>query len=118
MDLFNDAILAKQLWRLLKDDGSLIGRLLRAKYYLDGNLFAASLGPRPSFTWRCLMGARQVMLCGLRWLVGNGRKLNIWDDRRLLRRHLFKPITPRPTYGLISRLVTSLIKTRLPSAMT
>jgi len=35
-DLFNDALLAKQIWTIIKGDGSLVARLLRGKYYLDG----------------------------------------------------------------------------------
>jgi len=50
MEVFNDALLAKQVWRLLKDENSLIGLLLRAKYFPAGNLLAASLGSRLSYT--------------------------------------------------------------------
>ncbi|KAJ8449926.1 hypothetical protein Cgig2_029288 [Carnegiea gigantea] len=78
---------------IANDNGLLVAWLLRAKYYPDGDLFAATLGPRPSFTWRCLMGARQVVLRGSCWLVGNGQRPNIWDDRWLPRPHSFKPIT-------------------------
>jgi len=41
------------------------------------------------------MGARRVIFPGSRWLVGDGRRLNIWDDRWLLRPHTFKPRTPK-----------------------
>ncbi|KAJ8429305.1 hypothetical protein Cgig2_027674 [Carnegiea gigantea] len=95
MGIFNGA-LAKQVWRLLKDGNLLVARLLRTRYYLHGDLFNASLGIHPSFTWRSLMDARQVVLCGSRWLVGDGSLLNVWDDRWLSRPLSFKPVTPKP----------------------
>jgi len=41
------------------------------------------------------MGARHVIIRGSRWLVGDGRILNVSDDRWLLRSHSFKPITAK-----------------------
>jgi len=36
-----------------------------------------------------------VLLRGSRWLLGDGRSLNIWEDRWLPRPRTFKPVTPR-----------------------
>ena len=87
METFNDALMAKQ-------PSSLVARLLSARYFPDGDIFSASLGARPSYTWRCLFGARDVILQGSSWLVGNGHSLNIWRDRWLPHPRYFKPITP------------------------
>jgi len=95
MEVFNEALLAKQVWRILKDENLLVARLLWAKYYPDGNLLAASIGSRPRFTWRCLIGAHHVIIRGSRWLIGDERILNVWEDRRLPRPHSFKPITAK-----------------------
>lgn len=97
MEAFNDALLAKQVWRLIKDGNSLVAQLLHVKYFPDDDIFKATLGIRPSFTWRCLYGARNVVTRVSRWLVGNGLSLSVWDDRWLPRPSSFKPATPRST---------------------
>jgi len=58
---FNGAILAKQVWRPIKDQDSLVARLIRARYYPHGNLFNAILGNHSSFTWHCLLGVPHVI---------------------------------------------------------
>jgi len=35
MKIFNETLLRKKIWRLLKDQGSPIAGFLQAKYYLD-----------------------------------------------------------------------------------
>ena len=77
---FNEAILTKQVWRLLHTEDSVVAKLLKAQYYLDCSLLDASLGPRPSFMWCSLWGARDVIQRGSRWLIGNGCEVNVWRD--------------------------------------
>lgn len=74
VEAFDNVLLAKQVWRLIKDGNSLVARLLRAKYFPDGNIFKATLGTRPSFTWRCLYGART-------WKCGNPMVLLVSGKR-------------------------------------
>ncbi|KAL0295311.1 UNVERIFIED_CONTAM: hypothetical protein Sangu_3201500, partial [Sesamum angustifolium] len=57
LHLFNIAILAKQLWRILKHPDRLLTKVLRACYFPACDIFVASLGWCPSFTWRNLMAA-------------------------------------------------------------
>ena len=47
---FNLALLAKQVWRLLCDPYSLCAKMLRAKYYPDGNILNAKPKQGSSFT--------------------------------------------------------------------
>ena len=75
METFNYALLAKQVWQLIKDGNSLVAHLLWAKYYPNGNLLNASLRSQPSFTWHWLIGARHVIVRGSRWLVRDGHAL-------------------------------------------
>lgn len=96
MEAFNEALLAKQFWRLLKRDQSLVSRLFKAKYFPESDIFNATLGPRPSYTWRSIFRVREVIIRGSRWLVGDGRSLNVWQSRWIPRPRNFKVITPTP----------------------
>ena len=43
MEAFNNALLANQVWRLIKDSNLLVARLLRAKYFSNSDIFKAAL---------------------------------------------------------------------------
>lgn len=49
LNLFNQAFLAKQVWRLACNSGSLAARVLRSKYFSVGPIIQSTLGSRPSF---------------------------------------------------------------------
>ena len=105
---FNLALLAKQRWRLFKNPGSLTHRILKARYFLDRNFMEAQLGPKPSYTWRSLLAGRNVLENGLRWSIGNGQNVRIWDDRWLPTPKSFKVVSPRPQ-ELNGTMVESLL---------
>lgn len=52
MRAFNQALLAKQAWRLLISPDSLCARLLRAKYYPNGNLVDMVFPSNSSAVWK------------------------------------------------------------------
>jgi hypothetical protein len=52
LHVFNKAILAKRCWRLMEQPDSLRARVIRARYYPDGNLLKAKLKSGSSYTWQ------------------------------------------------------------------
>lgn len=78
---FNKALLAKQCWRLWQVSGSLVLNIIKAKYYPNGTLLDASLGNTPSFAWRSIWGARDLLERGLFSRIGNGQQTRIWGHK-------------------------------------
>ncbi|XP_062011862.1 uncharacterized protein LOC133728462 [Rosa rugosa] len=93
MELFNQALLAKQGWRLLKCPNSLLATTLRAKYYPDGDFLNARVNPGDSYTWRSLMKGRDLLHKGVRYQVGTGSNISMWFDPWIPRPHTFKPFS-------------------------
>lgn len=63
---FNLAMLGKQGWRFVVNPDSLVSRLFKAKYFSGGNFIQANLGHSPSFVWRSIFAAKEVVLAGMR----------------------------------------------------
>jgi hypothetical protein len=93
--IFNLAMLAKQGWRLIQSPDSLCARVLRAKYFPNGNIWEARNTIGISYTWRSILKGLRVLEKGVIWRVGNGRKIKIWSDPWLPRSWTRRPITPR-----------------------
>lgn len=60
---FNDALLAKQGWRLMKHKESLVARLLKARYFPRSTFIDAPVGSLSSYTWRSIQQAAWVVTC-------------------------------------------------------
>ncbi|XP_050217409.1 uncharacterized protein LOC126668246 [Mercurialis annua] len=64
---FNSAMLAKQGWRLLHEENSLVAQVLKARYYPRHSFLEAKLKPGASYTWRSIHGAIPLLKRGVRW---------------------------------------------------
>ena len=72
---FNLALLAKQGWRLQIANNTLVYRVFKARYFKDCDFVHASLGNRPSYVWRSIYVAQEIIKKGIRWNVGKGQKI-------------------------------------------
>ena len=68
---FNEAMLAKQVWRLLYDQNSLFYHVFLAKYFPFGTVFDAKKSSG-SYAWQSILKARSVITDGMLWRVGDG----------------------------------------------
>ena len=80
LKIFNQALLAKQGWRLMCDTTSLVHLVMSARYYCNSSFRHALRGFDPSFIWRSIWGAKSLLLEGLKWRVGDGTRIGVWDD--------------------------------------
>lgn len=78
--MFNKALLAKQVWRILKNPHSLTAKIMQAKYFPHSSILEAQLGNKPSQVWRSFLAAKELVHSGVLWRVGDGRDINIWGD--------------------------------------
>jgi hypothetical protein len=69
---------------------------MKAKYHPKCSVMEAPLGRKPSFAWRNISSAQpMIKKNGLVWRVGNGRDINIWEDKGLPTPTTFVILTPR-----------------------
>jgi hypothetical protein len=80
MKLFNQALLARQVWRLIQFPQSLCPKLLKAKYYPKCELIDTIFTADPSPTWRAVEHGLNHVKQGIIWQIGPRTKVNIWRD--------------------------------------
>ncbi|KAL0413946.1 UNVERIFIED_CONTAM: putative mitochondrial protein [Sesamum radiatum] len=61
MGAFNQAMLAKQLWRIITKPNAMLSRMLKQKYIPSTDIFSAVAGTGCSFTWRSMLSARELI---------------------------------------------------------
>ena len=80
IEQFNDALLAKHTWRLLKNPESLLGQTLLNKYCRDDNILDVYAPNSASHGWRGILAGREIIKKGLGWSIGNGEKIKVWRE--------------------------------------
>ncbi|GAA0146661.1 hypothetical protein LIER_06561 [Lithospermum erythrorhizon] len=78
---FNNALLYKQTWKLLKEPKSHLFRVYKARYFSNGDFLLAELGQKSSFTWRSLLYVRDLVNRETMWQLGNVKSINVWTQR-------------------------------------
>ena len=76
-------------------DNSLLYRVLKAKYFPTSDFVHALIGHNPSYTWRSLISTQRLVIGGLRWRVGNGANIKVWQDKWLPWGSSHSVISPR-----------------------
>ncbi|KAK9682377.1 hypothetical protein RND81_10G069600 [Saponaria officinalis] len=95
--MFNWALLGKQVWSLCTNENTLAARVIKGKYYPNSSFLEAQLGRNPSYTWRGFWEAKWVVEKGLRNRIGDGAITNIWTDAWLSGTNSGKVLSPKPT---------------------
>ena len=80
ISIFNQAMLGKQCWRLLTEPNSLCARVLKGRYYPDGDFWTAKCPRSSSYTRRSLMYGKRLVQKGLQWRVGDGNTIHTYED--------------------------------------
>ncbi|XP_062021202.1 uncharacterized protein LOC133737713 [Rosa rugosa] len=105
---FNLSLLAKQGWMLITNPESIAARLFKAKYFPNSDFMQAEVGQDMSYTWRSILAGREVLARGLRYQIGSGTNVSVWEDPWLPLPYNFKPFST-PMVGTEDWLVSDLI---------
>ena len=108
---FNDALLGKQVWQLLQDPSSQFHRVFKAKFFPNGTILDANPRKRGSYAWQSILNARDIILKEAVWRVGDGKSINIWNQRWLFEENHKKIISPPPAVLLSSTVSELMIPT-------
>ncbi len=92
--LFNQALLARQAWRLIDCLDSLCVRVLKANISLIDTSFGGNVSPG----WRSIIHGLELLKKGIVWRVGDGRSIRIQRDSWLPQNHTRSHIIVKRNY--------------------
>jgi hypothetical protein len=78
--VFNQALLARQAWRLIQFPDSLCARILKAKYYPSTHLLDTTFIKNASQTWQAIEHGLELLKKGAIWRIGSGTSVRIFRD--------------------------------------
>ncbi|KAL5564302.1 hypothetical protein UlMin_027466 [Ulmus minor] len=94
LSTFNQAMLGRQVWRLLSKPYSFMARVFKAKYFPFSSIWEASAGDNSSYTWKSIMWGRNLVARGIRWRIGDGASTLICQSWWLPKPWDFKVSSP------------------------
>ncbi|KAF7810427.1 ribonuclease H [Senna tora] len=77
----NEALLAKQVWRILTLEDSLVSKVFMGKYRSSFQNYQLMPKPNSSPLWKKLCRASRVVTDHISWRVGNGEKIKLNDAK-------------------------------------
>ena len=90
---FNDALLAKQVWRLMSNQDSLFFKIFKSKFFPHENVLDSKEN-RGSFAWKSILKDRDIIWRGMRWRIGDGSFVHIYHDSWLSSDRFGKVLSP------------------------
>ena len=75
---FNNAALAKLAWKVLRDHDNWWAQIMRRKYLRKDSFFQARKKQNNSTAWNGILDARELVIKGMRWILGNGKNILFW----------------------------------------
>ncbi|CAL8999085.1 unnamed protein product, partial [Prunus brigantina] len=95
LEVFNKALMAKQCWRLITNEQSMVHKVLKARYFSNCNFLAVGKGRASSYVWRSLIWGHELLLSGLRKRIGDGQETLVYGDAWIPKPNYFRPISPQ-----------------------
>ena len=80
LENFNDALLAKQAWRLFHQKNSLFYRVFKARFFPHCSILETPYSSSRSYAWHSILKGQDLLLKGAWWRVGSGDTISVWND--------------------------------------
>ena len=80
IQIFNQALLAKQVWRILIAPNCLLARVLLGKYCHKTSFLEAQAPAVCSHGWRSKLHGRDLLKGNVGKAIGNGEDTRVWKD--------------------------------------
>ncbi|VFQ81500.1 unnamed protein product [Cuscuta campestris] len=74
----------KMAWKFLTQPDLLVSKVFKAKYFRDCSFLEAQIGSNSSFVWKSIFATKDLLHTGIRWKVGPGTNISIWEDPWLM----------------------------------
>ena len=94
IEQFNDALLARVSWKILKNPNALLSRVLLGKYCSENSFLEVPAASACSHGWRSILAGREVLKLGFGWTVGDGTSIHVWRDPWLSTSQPLRPFGP------------------------
>ena len=99
LNKFNDALLAKQIWRLMNHEDSLFQKVFKAKFFPNYSILEATSHHKGSYAWKSILQSKHVIESGSIWRVGYGKSIKIQGDKWLPKQNCRSVISPISSFG-------------------
>lgn len=80
LECLNQALLAKQAWRIIHCDDCLMTKILKGKYLGEESFVQVQQCKNASYAWKSILYGRELLIKGLKRSVGNGRDIRVWTE--------------------------------------
>lgn len=77
---FNLALLGKQGWSFLNKPTSLVSKIFKVRYFPKCSFLEATIRTNPSYAWRSILAAQDLLKAGIARRIGNGKDTAVWGS--------------------------------------
>ncbi|CAN0925985.1 hypothetical protein LINGRAHAP2_LOCUS35065, partial [Linum grandiflorum] len=64
--------------RFFHEPNALVSRVIKARYFSRWDFLSAKVSYRPSYIWRSMLAAQDVVPDGIWWRLEDGSHVNVW----------------------------------------